>query len=344
MADRDGDPNFPTGGLSIGPSHVHYHISTNKDDSHEWQQDQQVDIEKWGIAGRVWEAAYLLTRYLSHDSDLVFDPPCSIFDGTKTHGHTILELGAGVGVVGIHLALELSKARASLQQNVEQPMKDIVVLTDLENVLDLLERNVKRANLVQKGDISVFVRALPWGSNTHANKIQQELSPRNPTHIICSDLVYFPELLCPLLRSIIYLTQSTTNAVEVIVGYKIRSHSKEETFWKAFGIWFDFYPVLCKNKKKKMKKETFSMNDLEWRRFGRLSSDSGRNTVNCNEETASEDELFVFVAKRKQSTLDCQMPEDDQQLLGGWLLKEDSLQRGTGAETFELVLMNAIQE
>lgn len=337
MADRDDDPNFPIGGLSIAPSHVHYLNTTNKNDSNEWQQGQQIDIEKWGIAGRVWEAAYLLTAYLSHDSNLLFDPPCSIFNADNSRECTIMELGAGVGVAGIHLALELSKARKLLQNG--DNLHDTVVLTDLENVLDLLERNVKRAKLDGQSDISVLVRALPWGSIKHADKIQQEISPRNLTHIICSDLVYFPELLCPLLRCLIYLTQSTlsTNFVEVIIGYKIRSHSKEETFWKAFGVWFDFYPVLCK---KKASKDDSS----EWRRFGSLSLDSGKTTLNENEEIASEDEMFVFVASRKKSTLDCQMPENDQQLLGGWLLRQDSLQQGTGAETFELLLMNAIQD
>jgi hypothetical protein len=319
---RIGDPNFPQGGLSITPSHSKYTTNGYK--------DQQVDIEEYGIAGKTWEAAYLLTQYLSRPSSggLVFDPPCSLLSGDKEE-ICVVELGAGVGVAGIHLAQELAKGSspsASTDQIAYQ-----VILTDLGNVLPLLERNVSQANLDRT---SVKVRALPWGSDQDADTILQELSPRRLTHIICSDLVYFPELLCPLLRSLIYLTNTSTS-IEVIIGYKLRSHSKEEPFWKAFGVWFNFAPILCKDLNKK---------DEDWRRFGNRSCDSGRAGSRQDEDAPAEDEMFVFVAQRKKSTLECLAPENDDQLLSGYLIKNGILEQGSGAETFELLLMNAIED
>jgi predicted nicotinamide N-methyase len=342
--DRTGDPNFPEGGLAITPSYAKYAVNAGKSDN-EWQRDTQEDIEDFGIAGRVWEASYLLTRYLSSLDDenaILFDPACSLFNKSTAKEHTVIELGAGVGVAGIHLALEMTK-RAALEAKEGEiySSSSQVILTDLENVLPLLSRNVKRANLgnttSSSGAVKVDVRQLAWGSTEHADEIEKEVQPRTISHIVCSDLVYFPELLAPLLQTLIYLTRSP-ETVEVIIGYKVRSYSKEEAFWKAFGVWFDFAPVICRNK-----------DTSDWRRFGSKAVDfdqphRGSDEKSKDEEADAEDEMFVFVAQRKESTLDCRAPPDDEHLLGGWLLRQGRLEQGSGAETFELILLNSIQD
>ncbi|UZJ53540.1 hypothetical protein CBS101457_002860 [Exobasidium rhododendri] len=361
VADQADDPNFPEGGLAITPSFVKYAVY-DKDGDHGWQQDTQEDIESFGIAGRVWEAAYVLTKYLSFPGTVnggsSFDPPCSLFDTTDygRQQHNVLELGAGVGVAGIHLALEVGKrAKAALERGETVDSSTRLILTDLENVLPLLSRNVKRAKLDDDTKstsqyVNVDVRELAWGSRANVDSIENELRlspspsssssssttttttpPQAITHIVCSDLVYFPELLAPLLQTLLYLTRGQ-EAIEVIIGYKLRSYSKEEPFWKAFGVWFDFAPVLFKEDK------------TEWRRFGSRAVDCNQHLPgNEDGEAAAEDEMFVFVAQRKASTFDCVAPIEDERLLGGWLDKAGALVQGSGAETFELMLMNAIQ-
>lgn len=336
-AARAGDPNFPEGGLAITPSYAKYHDGSkgaqarSNDDS--WQEDNQADIDEYGIAGRVWEAAYVLMRYLSRQgpgSDYLLDPPCSIFDSSTAVN--VLELGAGAGIAGMCLARELAKgARLDLSHP-----QSVVVLTDLDNVLGLLHRNVQRAGLgveeEQAAAVKVKVRALPWGSTSHADAVQNDFVLPGLTHIVCSDLVYFPELLSPLLRSLVYLTEQRGQhgAIEVIIGYKLRSYAKEEPFWRAFGVWFDFAPVLCKR-----------AGESDWRRLGARSVDFGASS---DPEALPEDEMFVFVAHRKQNTMACEVPLEDEHLLGGWMLRDGALVRGTGAETFELLLMTAIQD
>lgn len=97
---------------------------------------------------------------------------------------TVVELGAGTGVVGLELA---GKARR----------EDWVVLTDLPEVCPLLEENAGRVGTGTAG-ASVHVQALSWGSSEHARELALLLGKggdgagtrgRELTHIVCSDLV-----------------------------------------------------------------------------------------------------------------------------------------------------------
>lgn len=322
VQEHDGtDPNFPIGGLNISPSYRH----NQKDENHsqEWRRDNEDDIRQFGIAGRIWEATYLLIKYLSRNTEEVgFDPPCSLFDFSKSRH--IVELGAGAGVVGIHLALQLAKEDTL-------GCKSSIVLTDLDNVLPLLDRNIARSDLNSQNNVVITSAALPWGSQSHAIALQKSLAEKRITHIICSDLVYFPELLTPLLRTLVHLTNEVSSP-EVIIGYKLRSYTKEEAFWKAFGIWFDFSPVLCKEKGEK-----------ELRRFGSHAKDTAQFEI-ANGDVPAEDEMFIFIAHRKASTAVCVMPANDEEFLGGWILRDGNMTRGEGGETFELLLMNAMQD
>ncbi|CDR99685.1 hypothetical protein, partial [Sporisorium scitamineum] len=172
-ADRSGDPNFPQG-LRIQPSSLQRHpqIRAHRETTYEdhrqealqdeqqagkvtqtasWEQDTPEDIESFGIAGRIWEAAYLLARYLrpavQHPDELEFDPPCSLFEpASSKQPLTIVELGSGAGYGSLHLARQLLQ---HAQCTKSQPAKATLVLTDLENVVPLMERNVARAGYQQ---------------------------------------------------------------------------------------------------------------------------------------------------------------------------------------------------
>lgn len=328
------DPNFPSD-LHIKPSSRSQQTVHNP----RWCQDTEEDIEQYGIAGRIWEAAYLLALYFRPNPLLEFDPPCSILQSSSP---TAVELGSGAGFSGLHLASQLDSRHA------------LVVLTDLPNVVPLMERNAAHANLLQPcvdarfsdaAKAKVLVRPLAWGNQQHAKDLLDQLAQRSHivpqpqahplTHVICSDLVYFPELLPPLLRSLIHLSdpfrsdagnpssslQSPVSTPEVIISYKIRSLIKEQPFWSAFGAWFDYEVVNCRAQPP-ASDATSRSSVSEWHRFGSERSDLQQSASPPHaSDTASGDELFIFVARRRPESLGCVAPDDDKALMDGKRLR-----------------------
>ena len=89
-------------------------------------------------------------------------------------------------------------------------------MTDLDEVTPLLAENTKLA--ITEGripqNIQVLVQPLPWGSREHLDNLRHDIGDEPFTHIICSDLVYFTDLLEPLLKTLLWLTESLANAPE----------------------------------------------------------------------------------------------------------------------------------
>lgn len=143
--------------------------------------------------------------------------------------------------------------------------------------------------------------------------------------------VYFPELLAPLLRSLIHLTSPPfvnasgdrcTPQPKIVISYKIRSLAKETAFWSAFGLWFLFEPVL---EKYEMPAADDGRNtSAEWRRFG--ASFGG--------------DMLVFVAHRRVESLLWDLPDDDEELLGGVGAWGSGSRKGDGA--FESLLLMSV--
>ncbi|KAG7089407.1 hypothetical protein E1B28_011095 [Marasmius oreades] len=272
-------PNFPVG-LNIHPSCSDFQSIQEVGSSFDLYgyAAQEKAIQQYGIAGRVWEAAYAINLYLNPPPSYLFDPPF-LNAPDKRPEFTIIELGSGSGLVGSIISRSMTE-------------KDILVLTDLPEVCSLLESNVKNSRRVD-------VRPLAWGNAEDAIKIARELlQGRSLTHVLCSDLVYFPELLAPLLRTIIQLSSPpfscATDSVEVIVSYKVRSLLKETPFWSAFGLWFTFEPVL---------EQRVSLEGIKshWRRFG----------------ADMEGPIFLFVAQRRPDSFGWTVPQNDHELLAG---------------------------
>lgn len=167
------------------------------------------------------EAAYALIFYLEGSPHLEFDPP-SPFTFSVTRPSTpkpkgplrIIELGSGTGIVGLKLAEHLVRMRSGTAINQaaglrSSPQKrDLIILTDLDDVCPLLEENLdgRRAQIYGQSadnsggarDVAVEVRPLAWGNYQHASAIVDEirrvyLDTDNLslplTHIVCSDLV-----------------------------------------------------------------------------------------------------------------------------------------------------------
>ncbi|KAG2348034.1 hypothetical protein BDR05DRAFT_957686 [Suillus weaverae] len=284
---------------------------------------QREGIETYGIAGRVWEAAYLMINYIDHPSTWQFDPP--LID-KHLHKRVFLELGSGTGIVA-----------AKIAQAAALSGRDLVIATDLPEVCSLLEKNL---SITPKGNSAntqvTSVRPLSWGSYDHAINITRELKLVDDpsghehgciTHIICSDLVYFSELLAPLLRTLLHLTSPPSVSIfetqpRIIISYKIRSLSKETPFWSAFGLWFSFEPVIAR--------KIEANNSLSgWQRFG---SDIG----------GDGDLAFIFVARRRPESLNWMIPSEDIDLLGGVGARGTCDKKSD--ETFETLLLMGLGE
>jgi hypothetical protein len=162
------------------------------------------------------------------------------------------------------------------------------------------------------------------------------------------------------------------------MAYKIRSYAKEEAFWSALGVWFDVEIVSCryswprpssqchtngKSSHQKHGKEE-ERREGAWHRFGSFRADlngpqaapTGVEEGDWEEEQeASDDAYFLFVARRKPSTLACRAPEDDDKLMDGFMafsrthdkagddLDQEDLVRGQGGADFiEWALMGSM--
>ena len=97
-------PNFPAA-LAIQPAAPRAAGSG----AEAWRHDSASDIAQFGIAGRIWESAFLLLGYLDGNAPWTFDPPCSLHSGQVV---TAVELGAGVGTVGLATAAQLQRVRS----------------------------------------------------------------------------------------------------------------------------------------------------------------------------------------------------------------------------------------
>ncbi|KAI0052248.1 hypothetical protein FA95DRAFT_1376095 [Auriscalpium vulgare] len=330
------NPNFPQN-LSIQPSHRPQNpllsatpsASDNSSvlpydsDTVFSAQAQEDAITKYGIAGRVWEAAYLMLLYLNPAPAYEFSPPPFLLDYASPI--TAIELGAGTGIVGLALAERLA---------VLGRQGDGVVLTDLPEVCPLLEENSRlHGEKAAVRGAEVVVKPLAWGSQEHAEAMADGMrfgeheGARPLTHIVCSDLVYFPELLAPLLRSLLHLTSppfvpsqspaasppSTAHVYpspEVILSYKTRSLAKETPFWSAFGLWFSYSPVLVRAR------------GAPWARLG------------------AADDAFVFVARRRPESMGWRVPAEDGALLGGAGARASEGHKSD--DTFELLLLMGV--
>ncbi|GLB40288.1 putative lysine methyltransferase [Lyophyllum shimeji] len=312
--------NFPEN-LNISPSvfpenqWVNTTSAINSDDVFGFAA-QREGIEKYGIAGRIWEAAYVLSIYVNPPSNLLFDPPFA----TPSSSHcprTILELGSGAGMTSARIAETLTD-------------QDMLIVTDLPEVCPLLASNLKACRSSTFPESSIHVRPLAWGEEPHAVAIASELlvrpnGARTLTHVLCSDLIYFPELLAPLLRSLLQVTSppfsstedpTQASGVTVVISYKLRSLSKEAPFWSAFGLWFTFKPVLVKDT---------SSGDGTWQRFG----------------ASSDDPMFIFIANRRPESYAWKIPTHNSDLLAGrGAVADDSAKAD---DTFETLLFMTLE-
>ncbi|KAH8831623.1 putative methyltransferase-domain-containing protein [Flagelloscypha sp. PMI_526] len=261
------------------PAHLHIQPSVSDSFAPEFGfVSQEKAIKEVGIAGRVWESAYPLCRYLEPTSLFKFEPPF-LLDPEPSSRHHVLELGSGTGIVAHHFAHLYSH-------------RMVTIATDLPEVVPILEKHLCTS--------SAIARPLTWGYMKDVELLQREfhLDPNaSPLSLIlCSDLVYFPELHAPLLRTLILLTSppfcTESHVPRVIISYKLRSQTKETPFWAIFGLWFSFEPVL-------------------------LSSGSSLPTHWHPINETSDDRALLFIARRRNGSAEWKVPDSDVDLMLG---------------------------
>ncbi|BEI85438.1 hypothetical protein CcaverHIS002_0508390 [Cutaneotrichosporon cavernicola] len=98
----------------------------------------------------------------------------------------------------------------------------------------------------KNGGASVFARPLAWGDKAELDEF------RPFTHILMCDLVYFPHLYPPLLRTLLEVTEPEAGEMppsdvfgpEIILAWKSRSLGLEESFFDSFARYFRMEPVM----------------------------------------------------------------------------------------------------
>lgn len=158
--------------------------------------------------------------------------------------------------------------------------------------------------------------------------------------------MYFPELLAPLLRSLLHLTSppfvsevsSERRPTRIVISYKIRSLSKETPFWAAFGLWFSFEPVLVRNAA-----ASSTNNDTDHDDAKGIEKDAGDGDAVAMWSrlgSGGDDELFIFIARRRPESLTWNVPLDDAELLAGVEARGDQSRKSD--DTFETLLLMAL--
>ena len=144
-------------------------------------------------------------------------------------GKHVLELGAGVGLVG------LTAAALGGQY---------VILTDLPDVLPVLQENVARNESIIDPDRICCV-ALDW--------FDPHPLPAPPNHscwdvILLADCVWTLDLVAPLLKTIEALLHQRqaddyVYPLELLVSYQRRGHHAHQAFWNGLSAMFTIQEV-----------------------------------------------------------------------------------------------------
>ncbi|XP_044517904.1 protein-lysine methyltransferase METTL21D [Gracilinanus agilis] len=163
----------------------------------------------------VWDAAIVLAKYLETQHFSGGAAP-----GTQAlHQRSVLELGAGTGAVGLMAAT----------------LGADVIVTDLEELQDLLKLNIKMNEHLITG--SVQAKVLKWGEEK-----KDYLPP--PDFILMADCIYYEESLEPLLKTLKDFSGPKTC---IICCYEQRTMGKnpeiEKKYFELLQLDFDLEKI-----------------------------------------------------------------------------------------------------
>lgn len=153
----------------------------------------------YGYAGEVWDAALVLTNFIINK-----DNKHTFYFQNKT----ILELGSGTGICGLTAAMKNPKR---------------VFITDKE--IGLIRTNYEENKSIFPSSTEVEVIKLDWTQIEDYEKIQDNID-----YIICSDIIWRPELFSSILNTIDHFTKIFET--QIIFCYQYRKKSDLEFFNK----------------------------------------------------------------------------------------------------------------
>lgn len=156
------------------------------------------DWKQLGVAAVVWDAAVILCTFLE-------------LGAVQLQDRTVIELGAGTGLVGIvaaHLGAD-------------------VTVTDREVALQFLESNVQD-NISDDLRGRVRVKELTWGVNL------SKFEPASYDVILGADVVYLEETFPALLETLEYLSSEQTT---ILLSCRIR-YARDHDFLMMLGSHF----------------------------------------------------------------------------------------------------------
>ncbi|XP_059209553.1 protein-lysine methyltransferase METTL21D [Centropristis striata] len=131
----------------------------------------------------VWDAAIVLAKYL--ETKQFYDPSSGV---NVWAGRSVVELGAGTGVVGLMAAT----------------LGAVVTVTDLEDLQTLLKLNIQENQaLINSGSGSVTAKVLKWGEDL------SDFHPL-PQYVLMADCIYYEQSIVPLVESLKLLSGPET--------------------------------------------------------------------------------------------------------------------------------------
>ncbi|KAF1928787.1 uncharacterized protein M421DRAFT_62333 [Didymella exigua CBS 183.55] len=157
-----------------------------------------------GCGGQLWPAGMVLGKYMlrKHKDDLA--------------GKTIVELGAGGGLVGLAVAVGCN-------------VTETLHITDQDEMFELMKKNIGLNDLEGRVSASIY----DWGQPTPANL------PQHPDVILAADCVYF-EPAFPLLQQ----TLKDIIGPNTVCYFCFKRRRRADlTFMKTAGKMFDVQEV-----------------------------------------------------------------------------------------------------
>ncbi|NWT90560.1 MT21A methyltransferase, partial [Lanius ludovicianus] len=149
----------------------------------------QQDWRRLGVAAVVWDAAVVLCAYLE-------------MEGIDLRDRSVIELGAGTGLLGIVVTLLGTKEPAGARA-LYSTCCARVTITDRAAALEFLESNVQ-ANLPPELRPRAVVKELTWGKDL------DNFPPGAFDFVLGADIVYLEETFVELLQTLEHLCLEQT--------------------------------------------------------------------------------------------------------------------------------------
>ena len=217
-----------------------------------------------GTYAMAWPAAFHLVKYISSPK----------WRKNLNSRKSVVELGSGLGIVGIAYISTLSLLESSSQVEVDVD----VVLTDLPSVLPLIEHNIARNRKRLSSDYDHFntnifdkirVEALIWGEKVHSFSGVGKFDL-----ILASDILYNTtaqtyHALCETISLLVQNKQeksktTETNDCDILISVRWRKPIEERLFFELMetkhGFNFDLITNAIEDANYRC--------DLNWREFG----------------------------------------------------------------------------